>query len=427
MTRPHIVIIGGGFGGLHAAQSLRRSHARITLIDRRNFHLFQPLLYQVATGGLSPANIAAPLRDILKRHKDTTVLMGDVEDIDARQKTVTLRDGETLSYDYVVIATGVTHNYFGHDEWAPYAPGLKTIEDATEIRRRVLSAFEAAELEPDPEKQRDLLRFVVVGGGPTGVELAGALGEIAHQTLKGNFRNCNPSAAEILLIQAGDRVLEQYPPELSEKATQSLNSLGVTVLEQTQVTDITPDGISYRCGETVQSLKTTCVLWAAGVRASPLAGILARETGVARDRAGRVQVNSDLTIPGFDSIYVVGDLVALMQDDRPIPGVAQAAIQEGRYVAQHIIRRIQGLIPHAPFRYQDLGSMATIGRSLAIAEVRGFKFSGFLAWLMWLFVHIMYLVEFTNRVLVFIQWGWSYFTRNRSARLITGEKPERAL
>jgi len=419
---PHIVIIGGGFGGLHAAQNLRRSHARITLIDRRNFHLFQPLLYQVATGGLSPANIAAPLRDILKKHTHTSVLMGEVENINAHLKAVTLKDGSAVSYDYLVVATGVTHNYFGHDEWAHYAPGLKTIEDATEIRRRVLTAFEAAERESDPEKQRDLLRFVVVGGGPTGVELAGALGEIAHQTLKGNFRNCNPSTAEIILIQAGERILEQYPAPLSVKATQALNSLGVTVREKTQVIDIKPDGISLRYGDNVTHLKTTCVLWAAGVRASPLAAILARETGVGLDRAGRVQVNSDLTIPGFDSIYVVGDLAALMQDGKPLPGVAQTAIQEGRYVARHITRRMQGLPPEAPFRYKDLGSMATIGRSLAIAYVRGFKFSGFIAWLMWLFVHIMYLVEFTNRVLVFIQWGWNYFTRNRSARLITGER-----
>ncbi len=419
---PHILIVGGGFGGLFAAQNLRRSKARVTLIDRRNFHLFQPLLYQVATGGLSPANIAAPLRDILKKHRHTTVLMGEVENINAQDKTVALKDGNSLPYDYLVVATGVTHNYFGHDAWAPYAPGLKTIEDATEIRRRVLSAFEAAEREADPEKRRDLLRFIVVGGGPTGVELAGALGEIAHQTLRDNFRNFNPASAEIILIEAGERVVEQYPTDLSAKAKQALKSLGVSVLEKTLVIDITPEGISYRHGEEVTHLKTSCVLWAAGVRASTLAGILARETGVPLDRAGRVQVNPDLTVPGFDSIYVVGDLASLTQDAKPIPCVAQAAMQEGRYVARHIERRMQGLIGEAPFRYKDLGSMATIGRSLAIAHIRGFKFSGFIAWLMWLFVHIMYLVEFTNRILVFTQWAWNYFTRNRSARLITGEK-----
>jgi NADH dehydrogenase len=421
---PHIVIIGGGFGGLYAAQSLRRAKARVTVIDRRNFHLFQPLLYQVATGGLSPANIAAPLRDILKRPRNTTVLMGSVEQIHAHEKRVVLGDGASLSYDYLVVAAGVSHNYFGHDEWAHHAPGLKTIEDATEIRGRVLSAFEAAERESNPEARADLLRFVVVGGGPTGVELAGALGEIAHQTLKGNFRRFNPASAEILLIEAGARVVEQYPEDLSAKARQALERLGVTVLENARVTDVSREGVSYTRGGETKSLKTRCVLWAAGVRASPLGALIARETGVSLDRAGRVEVRPDLTVPGCDSIYVVGDLAVVTEEGRTVPGVAPAAMQEGRYVARHIIQRLRGAVEVSePFQYRDRGSMATIGRSLAIAHIRGFKFSGFIAWLMWVFVHIIYLVEFTNRVLVFIQWGWNYFTRNRSARLITGNGP----
>ena len=418
---PHIIIVGGGFGGLYAAQSLRRSGARITLIDRRNFHLFQPLLYQVATGGLSPANIAAPLRDILKRHRNTTVLMAEVTGIQAHQRTITLNNGSKLSYDYLIVAAGVSHNYFGHDEWAHDAPGLKTIEDATEIRRRVLSVFEAAEVESDRINQRDMMRFVVVGGGPTGVELAGALGEIAHQTLKNNFRAIDPASSEILLIEAGDRVLGNYSPKLSTKAKESLRSLGVTVIENARVTEITDTQISYTHQDQSVTLKTRCVLWAAGVLASPLSRILAAETSVTLDRAGRIAVAPDLTIPGHESIYVVGDLTSIIQDGKPVPGVAHAAIQEGKYVARHIMKRISGDATNLPpFRYHDRGSMATIGRSLAVAEIRGFQFSGFVAWLMWLFVHIMYLVEFTNRVLVFIQWGWNYCTRNRSARLITG-------
>lgn len=418
---PHIVIVGGGFGGLYAAQSLRRCGGRITLIDRRNFHLFQPLLYQVATGGLSPANIAAPLRDIFKYHKNTTVLMAEVTGIRPAEKVITLRHGESISYDYLIVATGVSHNYFGHDEWAQHAPGLKTVEDATEIRRRVLSAFEVAELESDPIKQRDLMRFVVVGGGPTGVELAGALGEIAHQTLKHNFRAINPAASEILLIESGERVVGSYAPTLSLKARRALESLGVTVIENARVVEIGDDAVAYqREGETFR-VKTRCVLWAAGVLASPLSKILASETGVSLDRAGRVVVGPDLTVPGYDSIYVIGDIASVMQDGAPVPGVAQAAIQEGRYVARHLVDRLKGgAKARPPFRYRDRGSMATIGRSLAIAEIGGWKFHGFIAWLMWLFVHIMYLVAFTNRVLVFIQWGWSNCTRNRSARLITG-------
>jgi NADH dehydrogenase len=420
---PHIIIIGGGFGGLYAAQTLRHSGARITLIDRRNFHLFQPLLYQVATGGLSPANIAAPLRDILRRHRNTTVLMAEVTGIQANEKTISLSTGSTISYDYLIVAAGVSHNYFGNEQWARYAPGLKTLEDATEIRRRVLSAFETAELENDPNKQRDMMRFIVVGGGPTGVELAGALGEIAHQTLKNNFRAIDPASSEIVLIEAGDRVLGNYSPKLSKKAKESLLSLGVTVIEGARVTDITDTQISYRHQDQNVTLKTRCVLWAAGVLASPLSHILATETGVTLDRAGRIAVAPDLTIPGHESIYVVGDLTSIVQDGKPVPGVAQAAIQEGKYVARHIMKRISGAPTNLPaFRYHDRGSMATIGRSLAVAEIRGFQFSGFIAWLMWLFVHIMYLVEFTNRVLVFIQWGWNYFTRNRSARLITGRE-----
>ncbi len=420
--QPHIIIVGGGFAGLYAAQNLAELPAMVTLIDRRNFHLFQPLLYQVATGGLSPANIAAPLRAILKQQKNTSVVLGEVNNIDARSQSLSLADGSCYSYDYLVLATGASHNYFGNDSWERYAPGLKTIEDATEIRKRLLSAFEAAELEPDPIKQRDLIRFVIVGGGATGVELSGAIGEIAHQTLKDNFRNFDPAEAEIILLEGGTRILESFAPQLSEKAKLALERLGVTVLESSFVIDIQSDSVSFRRADKTERIITSCVLWAAGVQASSLGRILARETGVSLDRAGRVMVASDLSIPGHDNIFVLGDLACVVQEGKQVPGVAPAAMQAGAYIAKVLKHRIgNSRPPPSTFYYRDRGSMATICRSLAVAQIGRLNLSGFIAWIAWLFIHIMFLVEFSNRILVVVQWGWNYLTRNRTARLITGE------
>jgi NADH dehydrogenase len=422
-SRPKIIIIGGGFAGLHTAQNLAGLDAEITLIDRRNFHLFQPLLYQVATGGLSPANIAAPLRAILKDQKNTTVVLGEVTAIGVEAKTVHLEDGSEYKYDYLVVASGSSHNYFGKNEWAVHAPGLKTIEDATRIRTKVLSAFEQAELESNPEKRSELLRFVVIGGGPTGVELAGALGEISRQTLRDNFRHIDPASAEILLIEAGPRIIEQYPPDLSEKATVSLERLGVRVISNARVVDIKEDEISIKSADTIKQIKTHCVLWAAGVQASPLGAMITSQVGASTDRAGRVIVGPDLRIPGRNDIFIVGDLALIKQDGTQVPGVAPAAIQSGKYVADVIAHELSGRdTPMVPFHYRDKGSMATIGRSMAVAQVGRFKFSGFFAWILWLVIHVLYLIEFTNRLLVIVQWGWNYITRNRSARLITEYK-----
>lgn len=421
-TQPHIVIIGGGFGGLYAAQHLKHAPAQISLLDRRNFHLFQPLLYQVATGGLSPANISAPLRAILKAQKNTSVLLAEVVDINPQTRTLSFSDGESLNYDYLIVATGASHNYFGNAHWEKHAPGLKTIEDATEIRRRVLLAFEAAERESDPVLRKAWLRFVVIGGGPTGVELAGALAEIAHETLKDNFRKINPADAEILLIEAGERILAPYAPELSEKARLALEKLGARVKLKTAVTDIQAGQITLKYQDQSQELKTQTILWGAGVQASPLGKVLAQGTGVELDRAGRVKVEPDLSLPGHPEIFVIGDLACLIQDGKQVPGVAPAAMQAGKYVARLLQQKIHNpQVKTTPFHYLDKGSMATIGRSLAVVQVGKLQFSGLLAWLMWLFIHILYLVEFTNRLMVLMQWGWNYLSRNRSARLITGE------
>ncbi len=419
----HVVIIGGGFGGLYAAKALGRAPVRVTLVDKRNFHLFQPLLYQVATGGLSPGDIASPLRAVLSGNKNTHVLVGEVVDLVPSQHKVILRDGE-LSYDSLIVATGVSHHYFGREEWAQWAPGLKTIEDATEIRRRILLAFEAAEREPDPVKRQAWLTFVIVGGGPTGVELAGALAELAHKTLKHDFRNIDPSEARILLLEGVERVLPPYPAELSAKAERSLERLGVVVQTQTIVTDIQEGVITLRRGEgQAEQLQTHTVLWAAGMKASVLGQVLAQRAGAALDRAGRVMVEPDLTIAGRSDIFVIGDLANFShQGKKPLPGVAQVAMQQGEYAAKLIQRRLKGeTLP--PFHYQDRGSLAVIGRNAAIAEVGPLKFGGFLAWLIWIFIHIFYLIEFDNRVMVMFQWAWNYFTRKRGARLITGKDP----
>jgi len=415
-----VVVIGGGFGGLNAARALRKAPVQVTLIDRRNHHLFQPLLYQVATGGLSPANIAAPLRGILSRQRNARVLLGEVVGVDVASRRVILSDGET-GYDTLVVATGASHHYFGHDEWQPLAPGLKTIEDATEIRSRILLAFEAAERAADRDAVRSWLTFVVIGGGPTGVELAGALGEIANDTLKHDFRSINPADAEILLLEAADRVLPPYPASLSAKAAKALERLGVTVLTNAMVTDIQPGVVRVRLGEEDRTIRTRTVLWAAGVQASPFGIALAEATGATRDRVGRLGVEPDLTLHGHPELFVIGDLACVEQDGTPLPAVAPVAIQQGRYVGMHIARRLRGE-EHGPFRYRDQGSMATIGRAAAVADLGRLRLSGYLGWLAWLFVHLINLVGYQNRLLVVLQWAWNYFTHNRAARLITGRR-----
>ena len=413
-----VVILGGGFGGLHAAQALKRAPVHVTLVDRRNFHLFQPLLYQVATGALSPANIAAPLRNILKRHRNTRVLLGDVVGLDPVGRRVILSDGK-IPYDSLVVALGSSHHYFGKDGWSRLAPGLKTIEDAIEIRRRILIAFERAEWESDPTKIRTLLTFVVVGGGPTGVELAGAVAEIARDTLAHEFRSIDPSHARILLLEGSQHVLSAYPPDLSQKAIRSLQRLGVEVRIGTIVTEIQPDAVVVRAGEQTERIQTATVLWAAGVQASPFSTVLADAAGAKLDRTSRVVVEPDLSVPGHPEILVIGDLAHFAhRSGSPLPGVAQVAMQQGAYAARLIQDRLRGQAT-PPFRYRDYGTMATIGRNAAVAEVFGFRFAGYLAWLAWLCIHLVQLVHFENRLLVFAQWAWSYVTFNRAARLIT--------
>jgi len=413
-----VVVVGGGFGGLHATQCLKNVPVAVTLVDRRNFHLFQPLLYQVATGWLSPANIAATLRAILKRHKNTHVLLAEATGIDVDGRRVLLDSG-SVSYDSLIVATGSRHHYFGNDHWEALAPGLKTVEDATEIRRRIFSAFEAAEREPDPAQLSALLTFVIVGGGPTGVELAGALGEIANDTLKHDFRNIDPSKARILLIEATERILPSYPPELAYQAEISLNKLGVAVRSQALLTDINPRAVTVKRGDKLETIPCRTVIWAAGVQASFLGKVIARATGAKLDRSGRVLVEPDLTVPGHPEIFVIGDLANYgHQTGKPLPGTAPVAIQQGQYVAKVIHRRVTGATTPS-FRYRDRGNMAIIGRASAVADLGKLQFSGFLAWLAWLFVHLMHLVEFENKVLVLVQWGWYYFSRNRAARLIT--------
>ncbi|MBI3840028.1 MAG: NAD(P)/FAD-dependent oxidoreductase [Planctomycetia bacterium] len=422
----HIVIIGGGFGGLYAARALKRAPARVTLVDRRNFHLFQPLLYQVATGALSPANIAVPLRGLLHRQQNTSVVMAEVVDIDVKQRRLVLREGGQLDlqYDTLIVASGSKFNYFGHDQWSELAPGLKTVEDALTIRRRVLSAFEKAELETDPREQRACMTFIVVGAGPTGVEMAGALGEVAHHTLRRDFRNVRPADATILLLEAQDCVLGQFPPDLQHKAEKSLERLGVTVRLGATVTQISPQGVTVKTGDRTETIAAGAVLWTAGVKASALGAALAQATGLVTDRLGRLAVEPDLSLPGHPEIFVIGDLASFShQTPQPLPGLAPVAMQEGRYVAKVVRRRLAGKLPPKAFRYFDRGNMATIGRAAAVADLGWLHISGYLAWLTWLFIHLLYLVQFQNRVLVLIQWAYSYLTRGRAARLITQEPP----
>jgi NADH:ubiquinone reductase (H+-translocating) len=416
-----VAIIGGGFGGLAAAQALKAALVEVTLIDRRNFHLFQPLLYQVATGWLSAANIASTLRATLRRQKNARVLLAEVIDIDVAGRRVLFADG-SVEYDTLIVAAGSRHHYFGNDQWEAIAPGLKTVEDATEIRRRIFVAFETAERETNPKKLEALLTFVVVGGGPTGVELAGALGEIANDTLRHDFRNIDPSKARILLIEGSNRILPTYPSKLSDQAVVSLAQLGVRVEVNAMVTELQPGSVTVKRGQSLERIPCRTVLWAAGVQASFLGQVLAKATGASLDRAGRIMVEPDLSIRGHPEIFVIGDLANYShQDGKPLPGVAPVAMQQGRYVGR-ILANEGGREGAGPFRYRDRGNMAIIGRASAVAQVGRFQFGGFFAWLMWLFVHLMHLVEFENRVLVLVQWGWYYFSRNRAARLITGEE-----
>ncbi|HAA32112.1 MAG TPA: FAD-dependent oxidoreductase [Cyanobacteria bacterium UBA8553] len=419
----HVVIVGGGFGGLYAAQALGKAPVEVTLIDKRNFHLFQPLLYQVATGGLSAGDISSPLRAVLSGNKNTTVLMGEVADVDPKQQKVILSNQE-INYDTLIVATGVSHHYFGKDEWAPKAPGLKTVEDALEMRRRIFLAFEAAEKETDLEKRRAWLTFVIVGGGPTGVELAGALTELAHNTLKQDFRNIDTSETKILLLEGLDRVLPPYPPELSVKANASLERLGVTVQTSTLVTNIEDNRVTTRRGDQIEQIPAQTILWAAGMKASGMGEVVSHATAAQLDRAGRVIVQPDLSVPGYPNIFVIGDLANFphqYEDGKPLPGVAPVAMQQGKYVASLIQKRLKGkTTPN--FRYTEYGSLAVIGRNAAVVDLGFVKFSGFPAWLAWIFVHIFYLIEFDNKLLVMIQWGWNYFTKKRGARLITHQE-----
>ena len=424
MGNPHrVVILGGGFGGLGVALGLRHAPAEVTLIDRCNYHLFQPLLYQVATGALSPANIAEPLRNILHKQKNTQVLLAEAMDIDVAGRRVILSDG-AVAYDTLVVATGSSHQYFGHDQWEEFAPGLKTIEDATDMRRRILLAFEAAERESDAEKRREWMTFVIVGAGPTGAELAGALGEIANDTLRGDFRNIDPSHTRIVLVEGADRVLPSYPASLSAAAQKMLERLGVTVRTGALVTDVQGRSVTIREGERTEVIPVRTALWAAGVASSPLGRVLEKNAGASIDKAGRVVVEPDLTVPGHAEIFVIGDLANFShQTGKPLPGVAQPAIQQGSYTAKLIRQRLRGEKTARPFHYFDKGNLATIGRGKAVADLNWLRLAGLPAWLIWVFVHLLYIAEFRNRLLIFLQWGWLYLTWDRSARLITGKNP----
>jgi NADH:ubiquinone reductase (H+-translocating) len=412
MPAPRVVIVGGGFGGLYAAQALKRAPADITLADRTNHHLFQPLLYQVATASLAPRDVAYPIRAVLSGQRNTTVILAEATAVDMAARRVVLADG-WLAYDYLIVAPGARHSYFAHPEWEEFAPGLKTMDDALAIRRRVLLAFERAEREPDPERRRALLTFILVGGGPTGVELAGAIAEIACKVMVKDFRRIDPRGTRTILVEAGQRILPAFPASLSDKAERSLLRLCVEVRTGVSVTDISAGSVTIG-GERVSA---ATILWAAGVQPSPLA----RSLGVPLDRAGRVIVNPDLTVPGHPDVFVVGDLAACRDPDgRLLPGLAPVALQQGRHAAHNIVRAMRGQ-PLAPFRYRDRGTMATIGRAMAVADLRGFRLSGLPAWLAWCFVHILWLIGFRNRFAVLFEWGWAYFTRQRSSRLIVGD------
>jgi NADH dehydrogenase len=419
-----VVIVGGGFGGLSAAKRLESGSVDVTLIDRRNYHLFQPLLYQVATGSLSPGEIAYPLRGVLSRQKNARVWLGTVADIDPDSKRVFLSDGAVIPYDSLVIAAGSETSYYGHNEWQECAPGLKSIEEATAIRHKILYAFEVAERICDPVQRRAWLTFVIVGAGPTGVELSGAIAEIARQTLKKDFRSIHPDEAQIILLDGAPRVLMPFAEDLSNKASRSLAKLGVQVNCGTTVKHVDEAGLTIESGQRTHSIAAKTVIWAGGITASPLGRILAGRTRVETDRGGRIKVKPDLTVPNYPDIYVIGDLAAAMDPNgKPLPGLAQVAMQGGTYAAKAILRKVKGQPQLRPFHYFDKGSLAVIGRAAAVADVFGLRISGFLAWIVWAFIHLMYLVTFQSRLLVFFQWAIQDVTFNRSARLITGAVP----
>ena len=426
--RPRVLILGGGFGGLAAAKALRRAPVDVTVVDRTNHHLFQPLLYQVATAGLAAPSIAAPIRHILRKQRNTTVLMGEVTDIDLGARTVRLADGSALSFEHLIVATGATHSYFGRDEWAAHAPGLKTLADAQGIRARLLEAFERAERSADADERAALLRFVVIGGGPTGVEMAGTLAEIARHTLPGEFRGIDPSRAEILLLEGGARILSAYPEPLSASAKAQLESLGVRVRIGARVVGIDAEGVDIESldpsstngenGHARERLPTRNVVWGAGVKASPLGALLAKAAGIDTDRAGRVPVLPDLSLPGHPGVQVIGDLAALSVDGQPVPGIAPAAKQMGQHAAKNVLARLGGRIA-TPFRYRDYGSMATIGRHRAIGVIGGMRFTGLPAWWLWLFAHIVFLIGYRNRLVVLMDWASQYWTMQRHARVFS--------
>lgn len=416
-----VVIVGAGFAGLNAAKGLKNADVQVTVIDKRNFHLFQPLLYQVATGALSPGEIAAPIRGVLRKNRNTHVFLGTVIGVDAEGKTVQLEDGAVIPYDTLIVATGSTDNYFGHPEWAALAPGLKSVENATEIRRRILMAFENAERATNEQKRKALLTFVVVGGGATGTEMSGAISEIARDIVVHDFRSINTREAEVIMVEGSPRVLSAYPEDLSKSAENQLHKLGVKTRLSTIVTAIDEDGVTVKSGDKEDRIPTKTVIWGAGVRATPLGKILGDLTGAAVDRGGRVAVEPDLSLHGHPEILVLGDIANFShQGGKPLPGVAQVGIQMGVYAAKLVKARLnQKTIK--PFRYWDKGNMATIGKAAAVAQIGKLHFGGLLAWLLWLFIHLMYLVGFQNRVVVLLEWFYSYLTMNRGARLITGE------
>jgi NADH:quinone reductase (non-electrogenic) len=417
-----VVILGGGFGGLAAAQKLKLAPVEVTLIDRRNFHLFQPLLYQVATGSLSPGEIAAPLRGVLSRQKNTRVLLGEAVDVDPQSKRLILRDGATFEYDSLIVATGTQSSYYGNDSWREWAPSLKSVEEATAIRHKILYAFERAERAATPAEALAWLTFVIVGAGATGLELSGALAEIARETLRHDFRKINPQEARIILMEGAPRVLGPFPEDLSAKAEKLVTRLGVEVIKGVMVTKIDAAGVTFKRGDASDTLAAKTVLWAGGVTATPFGRKLAERTNSESDRSGRIKVNGNLTVPNFPDIFILGDLAhALDEKGTLLPGVAQVAMQGGGYAAKAIRARLDKKKEPPPFRYFNKGEMAVIGRAAAVANIFGIHVSGLLAWLMWVFIHLIYIVEFQSRIIVFIQWGFEYLTFSRGARLITGE------
>ncbi len=423
-----IVILGGGFAGLVAANTLKRAKAQVTLIDRRNFHLFQPLLYQVATGSLSPGEIAAPIRAVLRRQKNTQVLLGEAVDLNPVSKHVVLRDGARFGYDSLIIATGSQTSYYGKDEWRDVAPSLKTVEEATAIRHKLLYAFERAERSQTEAEARAWLTFVIVGAGATGLELAGALAEIARETLRHDFRHIRPQEATIILMEGGPRVLAGYPPDLSARAEKLVTKLGVEIRKDTFVTGIDANGVDIKRGDATGRLEAKNVLWTGGVDATKFGRCVAERTHAQTERSGKIRVNPDLTVPNFPDIFVTGDLASVAgKDGKPLPGVAQVAIQQGRYAAKTILARLNGKPMPDAFHYFDKGDMAVIGRAAAVANIFGVHVSGVIAWFIWLFVHLMYIVQFQSRVQVFVQWGFEYLTFSRGARLITGSAVDDAL